>query len=57
MTNKEIFEMFKERYPEIKVDDYRQFCPDFVNGKQTITIWTDKGDIILYFPKIDEDCI
>ena len=51
MTNKEIFEIFKERYPEIKVNDYRQFCPDFVNGKQTVTIWTDKGDIILFFPK------
>ena len=54
MTNKEIFDVFCKRYPQIKVADYRPFEPNQVSGKQVITIWTDKGDVILFLPNGDE---
>ena len=54
MTNKEIFDIFCKRYPQIKVEDYRPFEPNQVSGKQVITIWTDKGDVILFLPNGDE---
>jgi hypothetical protein len=36
------------------VADYRPFEPNQVNEKQVITIYTDKGDIILFLPNGDE---
>ena len=53
MTNKDIMSIFKSRYPELKVDDYRPLWTEYVRDKKGITIWLDNGDILLYFPKID----
>lgn len=50
MTNREILGDFKSKY-RVAVSDYRPLCADFVADMQGITIWTDKGDVILYFPK------
>lgn len=50
MTNKEILEIFKEKYPEMNISDYRPLSALFVEDMQGITIWTDKGDIIFFFP-------
>ena len=51
MTNEEIRKIFSERYPEVKVSDYRPLVASYVKDMQGITIWTDKGDIIMFFPK------
>lgn len=53
MTNRDIFAIFKSRYPDIKVDDYRPLWIEFVKDKEGITIWVDNGDMIMYFPKSD----
>lgn len=50
MTNKEILDDFKSKY-QITVSDYRPLCAEFVEDMQGITIWTEEGDVILYFPK------
>ena len=50
MTNKEIIEIFRAKYPETKIYDYRPLLASFVAHMQGITIWTDKGDIIMFFP-------
>ena len=50
MTNGEIKEIFDENYPQMKVSDYRPLSSIFVKDMQGITIWTDKGDIIFFFP-------
>lgn len=50
MTNEEILDDFRDKY-KITVSDYRPLCTDFVKDMEGITIWTDEGDLILYFPK------
>ena len=50
MTNREIFEIFKEKYPETNISDCRPLLASYVAGMQGITIWTDKGDVIMFFP-------
>lgn len=50
MTNKEIFNEFVKKYPDIKVSDYRPLCSDAVKVREGITIWLTNGDILLYFP-------
>lgn len=50
MTNGEIKEIFDENYPQMKSIDYRPLSSIFVKDMQGITIWTDKGDIIMFFP-------
>ena len=55
MTNKDIFDIFQKRYPEIKTIDYRPLSNHlFRPTGYGITIWTEKGDVILYFPKEGE---
>ena len=54
MTNQEVLRDFKNKY-EVEISDYRPLSKDFVADMQGITIWTDKGDIILYFPKQQKD--
>lgn len=54
MTNKEIYDIFRKKYPEIGVSDYRPFDPKQVNGMQAVTIWTDKGDVILFLQNGDK---
>ena len=59
MTYGEIFKKFKERYPEVKVSDYRPagMGPDQTLGmhctgpKVGIIVWTEDDDIIIFFPK------
>lgn len=51
MTNKDIFDIFQKQYPEIKTIDYRPLSNLFKPMECGITIWTDRGDVILYFPK------
>lgn len=55
LTNSDILKLFKEKYPDIKVSDYRQLNWLYVDSKIGITIWTDNGDMILYFPKISNE--
>ena len=50
MTNGEIKEIFEENYPQMKAIDYRPLSSIFVKDMQGITIWTDKGDTIMFFP-------
>ena len=60
MTNQEIYHDFKSKY-DVKTSDYRPLSKIFVENRPGITIWTDKGDLILYFPKqaerrLQNDC-
>lgn len=50
-TNGEIFKEFCNKYPDIKVNDYRPLYLGFVDDLEGITVWTDNGDTFLYFPK------
>lgn len=50
MTNKEILDDFRSKY-KIPLADYRPLCIGFVKDMEGITIWTEEGDVILYFPK------
>ena len=45
MTNGEIFKIFKEKYPQMNISDYRPLSSRFVTDMQGITIWTDEGDL------------
>ena len=55
MTNRDIMSIFKGRYSELKVDDYRPLCNEFVKGKEGITIWLENGDILMYFPNTESE--
>ena len=57
MTNREIFEIFKEKYPQMNISDYRPLSSRFVKDMQGITIWTDEGDIIMFFPGEQRRCL
>ena len=52
MTNREILEMFKERY-EIEIDDFRQLNSIYLDGVG-IVIYLKNGDKIAYFPNEEE---
>ena len=54
MKNAEILEIFRKNYPEVKVEDYRPLWTEFTENRQGITIWTENGDVILYFSKPDQ---
>ena len=52
MTNKEIYDLFCNRF-NIKTIDYRPLAEDmFVKDREGITVFCDNDDILLYFPKI-----
>lgn len=59
MTYGEIFRLFNQRYPDVKVSDYRPagMGPDQTLGmhcigpKVGIIVWTEDDDIIIFFPK------
>ena len=53
MTNRDIMSIFKGRYPELKVDDYRPLWDEFVKDKEGITIWLENGDTLMYFPNTE----
>jgi len=54
MTNGDIFKLFKERFPELEVDDYRPLDHAFAEERSGITIWLKNGDMLLYFPNTEE---
>lgn len=52
MTNAEVLNLFKEKYPKSEVTDYRPLCPEmFTKELKGITIWLGNGDVIQYYPK------
>lgn len=52
MTNGEILKTFGEKYPKLRVKDYRPLAPElFTNDLMGITIWLENGDVIQYYPK------
>ena len=53
MTNEDLYQLFRSTYPEIKTVNYRPAESMFVKGKVGITIWTDNGDMLMYFPNPD----
>lgn len=53
MTNEDLYRLFRSTYPEIKPVNYRPAESMFVKGKVGITIWTDNGDMLMYFPNPD----
>lgn len=55
MTNEELYKLFRETYPEAQAVDYRPADPKYVEGKVGITIWTAFGDVILFFPRLDNN--
>lgn len=50
-TNGEIFKDFCNKYPDIKVEDYRPLDLEFVKDLEGIAVFTDNGDIFFYFSK------
>lgn len=52
MTYKEMANLFSEKYPDTKVDDYRPLAPEmFTNHLIGMTITLKNGDILQYYPK------
>ena len=52
MTIGEALKIFRDKYPEIKVKDYRPLASElFTNNWKGITIWLENGDVIQYYPK------
>ena len=52
MTNGEILKTFGEKYPKLRVKDYRPLCPELhTHDLVGITIWLENGDVIQYYPK------
>ena len=55
MTYYELLDKFEDAFPLAKVNDYRPVCPElFQAGKIGITIWLENGDMVVYYPKIEE---
>lgn len=50
LTYKDIMKLFCQRYG-IKVKDYRPASDMYVPNSAGITVWTEEGDTMLYFPK------
>ena len=55
MTNQDIYNIFRKRYPDMKVSDYRPLSNLFRPKGQGITIWTDNNDVILFSQKEGEN--
>ena len=50
MTYKDIMLLFSQRY-NIKIKDYRPASDMYVPNSAGITVWTEEGDTLLFFPK------
>ena len=50
LTNEEIYKLFRIKYPDLQVTDYRPADFAFVEGMYGITVWLENGDTLLYFP-------
>lgn len=56
MTINECLDKFQDTFPFAEVDDYRPICHElFEKGKEGLTIWLKNGDMIVYYPKGDEE--
>ena len=56
MTYKELLNIFKDRFPFAKYEDYRPICHKlFTDDKVGITLFFENGDIIEYYPAIIEE--
>jgi len=52
LTNWEILEIFKKKFPKAIWEDYRPLCPEmYTDDLVGITIWLKNGDVIQYYPK------
>lgn len=55
MKLSDIFELFKERFPDAAVEDWRPICHElFVKYRSGATIFLENGDILEYYPKEGE---
>lgn len=50
MTYKDIMLLFSQRY-NIKIKDYRPASDMYVPNSAGVTVWTEEGDTLLFFPK------
>ena len=55
MRYSEMIKLFKQKYPDAYVDDYRPASIEYVKDKCGITIWLANGDVMLWFPKEEND--
>lgn len=56
MTFQECLHKFNENFPNIEVDDYRPICHElFEKDKEGMTIWLKNGDMVVYYPKQEEN--
>ena len=56
MTYDELLDKFKETFPLAEIDDYRPVWPDlFQVGKVGVTIWLKNGDMVVYYPKVENE--
>ena len=55
MTNGDIYRLFHERHPEMKPVDFRPLSYLHEPKGQGIQIWLENGDVILYFPKVEDE--
>lgn len=55
MTNEKLIRLFKQRFPDIDVDDFRPWSIELVKGRFGITVYLKNGDILQYFPNPEND--
>lgn len=51
MTDKDIINIFKARYPMLKIYNYKSCWASGVNNVDGLIIGLDNGDVLIYFPK------
>ena len=54
MTNGDLMSIFRQRFPNLTPVDFRPPSTDYVGNRVGLTIWLDNGDIILWFPQLEE---
>ena len=50
MDDNSMFNLFKERFPNVEVTDYQSLSTE-TEGKRGIIVYAENGDIIAYYPK------
>ena len=55
MTNQKLINLFRERFPDIDIDDARPYDIELIKGRVGITIYLKNGDILQYFPNPEND--
>ena len=55
MTFQDVLDKFTDTFPLAKIADYRPICHElFTAEKCGITIWLDNGDVVEYYPNLEE---